>query len=782
MGGRKNILTEIFMLRLLKSFGWLALLVLGFQSAQSSSFLGPPETFETSAFGYSRLTTIEYPGSIWSILSPDFTFAPHNLGEEFRWSTPIIYYTYDASFVDYFGTNGIAAVDSAFALLNAAFSTNMSGYSANLSECPLSEARVNHTAAAMHLFDLKSAALELMVPRLGLADPERWTWCLRDRVAIPGLSCPFFDFDVIQRNFDPVDLTPSKYVNGVLFTYQWLQYCGTFDDRSDPLEVAVDPLDTYQTAVATPKITFPDTSYYGWFHTWLTRDDIGALRYLYETNNVNYEASAPDALLFNTNTQPQLLFTSNLTLFASQALTNSAANLIALYPGLVDTSILVSNGLVMTTNVIGYYTNAPWGAPGTLALGWMTNVTFSIVSYFHHTFGNVYIVTNSAQGVVVAPLTTIPTPNGYAVAAIQNISVTNGVPPFSIPGTFSLITNTSTRLFLTNIVIGDFFIATTNFTCGASILGPPVVSYPAPFTNVLASTTNTSLTGSTNTTGNATNAQSFTRNLIILATNRIFEVYPIECLSNSIALRQGLDRLVFVRRDYDSLVGRFFNPVITNYSRVAFTNNALVREYYQRTVTRPDILITAADITAAPGVDTVVHPGTLPANFNSTAAITGLSGPGTIEGPFTLTFNKTGPVRLNTGDAFVDEESAIFFFNWGSFDSSTNAPIVYGGNSLLDIQNQLLIEISPTSLPAGSIGSSYASGPLTVTGGQPPYAWTVSPNSPGGLPSGLTLTSSNTQAAIAGTPDTPGTYDILIRVTDAGARYVEMNYALVINP
>src|SRR5207249_4087073 len=137
---------------------------------------------------------------------------------------------------------------------------------------------------AFHLFDLKSAALEQLVTRLGCADPERWTWTIRDRVLPPGKACPAFDFTVIQRNFDPVTLAPSKYVNGNLFTYQWLQFCGTFGDRSEPIEVKVDPLATYQTAVASPKITHPDIRYYGYFHTTLTRDDIGCLRYLYRTN------------------------------------------------------------------------------------------------------------------------------------------------------------------------------------------------------------------------------------------------------------------------------------------------------------------------------------------------------------------------------------------------------------------------------------------------------------------------------------------------------------------
>src|SRR5439155_20376259 len=98
----------------------------------------------------------------------------------------------------------------------------------------------------------------------------------------------------------------------------------------------VDPLATYQTAVASSKITYPNVQFYGMFHTGLTRDDVGGLRYLYRTNNMNVEVAAPGALLFATNfAASQLLFTSNLTELVSASITNDAATLAALFPGLI---------------------------------------------------------------------------------------------------------------------------------------------------------------------------------------------------------------------------------------------------------------------------------------------------------------------------------------------------------------------------------------------------------------------------------------------------------------
>src|ERR1035437_6521945 len=115
--------------------------------------------------------------------------APHDLGEEYRWNTPTIYYTYDQSFLDYFGSNGVFAVDQAVAILNGL--TNFSRYSANLNEVPLETRRVNYSAQTLHLFDMKSMALAWMVETLGLADSERFVWPIRTRGTQPGLSCPF---------------------------------------------------------------------------------------------------------------------------------------------------------------------------------------------------------------------------------------------------------------------------------------------------------------------------------------------------------------------------------------------------------------------------------------------------------------------------------------------------------------------------------------------------------------------------------------------------------------
>src|SRR5271156_1598078 len=103
------------------------------------------------------------------------------------------------------------------------------------------------------LFDLKSAALEMLLPRLGLTDPERFMFCIQQRIVIPPLTCPYYDFTIIQRNWDPVTLAPTKYVNGNLFTYTILILCPPAIEISSPEQSLVDPLDQYETSVSSAK-------------------------------------------------------------------------------------------------------------------------------------------------------------------------------------------------------------------------------------------------------------------------------------------------------------------------------------------------------------------------------------------------------------------------------------------------------------------------------------------------------------------------------------------------
>ncbi|MCU1391179.1 MAG: autotransporter protein [Ilumatobacteraceae bacterium] len=66
----------------------------------------------------------------------------------------------------------------------------------------------------------------------------------------------------------------------------------------------------------------------------------------------------------------------------------------------------------------------------------------------------------------------------------------------------------------------------------------------------------------------------------------------------------------------------------------------------------------------------------------------------------------------------------------------------------------------PATLPAGTVGTTYPSTPMTSSGGGFPLTWSAS-----GLPAGLSIASST--GVISGTPTTPGTSTPTITATDA---------------
>lgn len=745
------------MTRFLKRCSWALLLAAGLQTASPFSMVGPAETHQTSNLGYIRMADTPFTGSGWFIWFTDFSYHPKNLGEQYRWSVPDLYYSFDQSFLDYFGARGVEAVEEAIAIINDL--KPVSAYSNNLSDVPLEESRVNYTASALHLFDLKSAALELLVERLGLADPERWTWALRARILPPGAQCPDFDYAVIQRNFDPITLAPSRYVNGNLFSYYIWQSCTP--DIGDAEEFLVDPsLGTHLTALASPKISVPRTFNYGLYHTGLTRDDVGGLRYLYSYTNAYWEMAPPGALLLQTNVlDNQLLVTSNLTLLAEQALTNNVAALQALYPGLLVASSTNFFIPVVTTNVFAYFTNYPWSPAGPASLVIASNYTTNVQTRYRHSFANV--VTNTF----------------YTKAFVGTLITNVAQDPWGYPGVMKTnVTLSAPRL--ADMVSGDFYLIPSNW-CGVSIVSTQLTTV-AMLTNTPVVATNSF--GVTN-----LNGQEYSESTIYYFTNHYLEVYPVLCETNSLAKREGVEKVRFIRRDYDSLSGRFFHPLTNHFSRVAWTNSAPVRQSFFRVVNRPDIVFAAADLAGSfPYIPTVDR--STP-NFNNTNAPAGVAGPGTIEGPTTFTFNKVGPIYLNDSPFFLEEVNSRLHFIWASYDGSTNAPVIYPiGTSIWDLENQARVQIAPTYLPDGyltpppGVGTVFYSAPLQVTSFTPtftpPYAWSLASGSDP-LPPGLELAATG---VISGTPTVPGFYEFIIRVTDGQGRTLDRGFSIRVNP
>ena len=88
------------MFRNIINLAWVGCLALSFQSASAFSLLGPNnEVWQIPDLGYNPLPFDALPT------------APKNLSEEYRRNVPVMYYSFDANFLEYFGSNGVYAVE-----------------------------------------------------------------------------------------------------------------------------------------------------------------------------------------------------------------------------------------------------------------------------------------------------------------------------------------------------------------------------------------------------------------------------------------------------------------------------------------------------------------------------------------------------------------------------------------------------------------------------------------------------------------------------------------------
>jgi hypothetical protein len=201
---------------------------------------------------------------------------------------PVLTYAFDQSFLDYFGSGGVAAVESAIGILNSLPPVSQ----ANPTNYPPNSSYVSLRAQAEGLFDLKSQALALLLEQLGLATPTRFTYCVRDFVVFNGVP----EVNVIQRNYDAYTSYPSAQVNDVLYNYSLVFSGGTPPTFADAVEYPVNPESSPFPAVADAALTA------GVLYTNLTRDDVAGLRYLLHTNNLNPETLLPGVHGADTNT------------------------------------------------------------------------------------------------------------------------------------------------------------------------------------------------------------------------------------------------------------------------------------------------------------------------------------------------------------------------------------------------------------------------------------------------------------------------------------------------
>jgi hypothetical protein len=261
----------------------------------------------------------------------------------------------------------------------------------------------------------------------------------------------------------------------------------------------------------------------------------------------------------------------------------------------------------------------------------------------------------------------------------------------------------------------------------------------------------------------------------------------VDCVVTNVALRQGIDKLTFLRANYDSLVGRFFQPITNVYYQIEVTNSLPIKRWLRRVVTTPDFLFTAFDTTDTAGLG--LRTDTAGGAFNDANANTLEAGPGNIEPGKIFTFNKVGPLLQNIYDPFfifngLTESTATTNFIWGTFDGSTNEPVVYpSGTSIASLEAQILFQIVTGILPDGKVGTAYPATQLQATGGVLPYSqWTWGNGWPS-LPPGMTITTNpDGSGLISGTPTAAGTFGFAVSVTGGDSRTITRSLSININP
>jgi hypothetical protein len=143
----------------------------------------------------------------------------------------------------------------------------------------------------------------------------------------------------------------------------------------------------------------------------------------------------------------------------------------------------------------------------------------------------------------------------------------------------------------------------------------------------------------------------------------------------NLALRPGIEKVTFVRQQYDSVLGQavpFTNQFVDTY----ISNGLAMHQQLERVVAQPDFLFSVAVTgplsSSSPVID---HSGTSNWWNSATVTGTGASGPGVIRPPVRITFNNPGAVVETSGAA--PASTPVNQSSWGSFDDSTNAPVAY---------------------------------------------------------------------------------------------------------
>ena len=181
-------------------------------------------------------------------------------------------------------------------------------------------------------------------------------------------------------------------------------------------------------------------------------------------------------------------------------------------------------------------------------------------------------------------------------------------------------------------------------------------------------------------------------------------------------------------------------------------------------VTLPALVITTTSL--APGVVGVAYTETLTASGGTTPYAWSVS-TGSLPAGLTLTAS-TGVI----GGTPTTAETSSFTVQVKDSASNTAAQAL----SIVDTTAPVQLSVLTTTLPNGTINMAYPSTTLQAGGGTPPYTWSVSS---GTLPVGMSLSA---QGVVSGTPNTGGTFDFTVQVTDSVAGTATQQLSIAITP
>ena len=647
----------------------------------------------------------------------------NNLGEEYRWNSPVITYTYDESFLNYFGSNGVVAIEKAMGILNAippasTIATNYPPASAsenNLWNYPVRPDRFHPRAYNDRILDIKSYALAELFGFMGLGNPEDSAFQLEFG-------------SVTLRNWDPISYGPSKYVNGTLLSWVVL---GATNAQPFPIDVTK------------PIITLAGTTDHrvprlaeGKYLVAPTRDDIGGYRYLYRKDNFNMEGLPPFTYQVMTN-EPNLtnpaIFSIDLRWFCKESRTNTPASFRQFVAtnqwwGSVVTNLNIPPLLILktnvawamgwTTNVTPYLTNFPWtpiGQPATLV--YVTNKYRTFQPSYDYIFGNV--------------ITNIHVPASESEVLYRSWEVVPNAPLWSVIGAVPTTTNYTTTVLNDDCPHGEIIILPATNVVGYHFTDMQFEVVNT-LTNLLTGTNNLANPGGAlpgqggglGAGGAAiTNFVGVMEDEVWQSTNHAYLAFPIVLQTNTMLLG-GIDKIRYVRMQGDSLVttnysaNRFlpdyrfpsleeqtFTYIIPNSAQAA-TNAMLPSFQYEvdyvtegvrktgtfiKFFTRPDILFSAMN---APPTVTSTNVPTVALNNNAINGLQtlGLNGPGVIQASANMVigFNKIG-IHWNLDPTFFrNEENQEPGWIWGHYDGSMGEPMVFpDSQTIRDLERQI---------------------------------------------------------------------------------------------